>query len=67
MLYVKKLVNLEVLYLHDTQIANAGLVHVAKLTSLTQLSLDNAQVSQAGLESLRKLPRLESSWSTART
>ena len=55
---VKVLTNLERLYLDDTQITDAGLVHLAGLSNLKDLNLDSTQVTDAGLVHLKGLTKL---------
>jgi len=48
------LTNLETLYLQNTGITDAGLVHLKGLTRLRQLYLYDDKVTDAGVETLRK-------------
>ena len=45
-------------FLSDTQIADAGLVHLSGLTSLGALFLNNTQITDAGLAHLKGLTSL---------
>ena len=51
---------LETLWLWDTQVADAGLVHLAGLRALKELHLDRTQITDAGLPHLTGLMALES-------
>ena len=46
-------------YLSDTRITDAGLVHLKELISLNQLYLDYTQITDAGLEQLKDLTKLQ--------
>ena len=52
--------DLEILYLHGTQVTDAGIRHLEGLTKLEQLDLSNTKISDAGLEHLRQLANLQS-------
>ncbi len=59
--YLRELTaNLEALYLHNTQVTNAGLEHLKGMTSLQYLNLKNTQVTDEGVQRLqRALPNCE--------
>ena len=44
----------QILYLNDTDISDAGLMHVRGLTSLDVLKIDGTNVTKQGIERLRK-------------
>ena len=56
---VKGLTKLKELYLNNTKITDAGLVHLKGLTKLERLWLSNTQVTDAGLMHLKILTKLE--------
>ena len=47
------------MYLRNTNVADAGLVHMKALTKLKYLILDHTNVTDAGLEHLRGLTDLQ--------
>jgi len=51
---VKGLTKLEWLYLMNTKVTDAGLVHLKGLTNLEELYLMNTKVTDAGVQELRK-------------
>jgi hypothetical protein len=46
--------NLQILYLNDTDVTNAGLMHLRELTNLDVLQIDGTKVTQRGIAQLRK-------------
>ena len=48
-----------VVYLNDTQVTDAGVVHLGGLTSLRFLHLNNTQITDAGLVHLKALTSLQ--------
>jgi hypothetical protein len=52
-----RLDRLEFLYLQDTEVSGAGLVHLERLTSLKRVELDGSRVTAQGTRKLsRALP-----------
>jgi hypothetical protein len=59
MVHLEDHVRLETLWLHDTNISDAGLAHLHSLKSLQQLELMKTRVTAAGVAELqRHLPDL---------
>ncbi len=56
---LKGLTKLEWIYLSNTQITDAGLVHLKGLTKLKELWLEDTQITDAGLVHLKGLTKLE--------
>ncbi|MDP7033186.1 MAG: leucine-rich repeat domain-containing protein [Planctomycetota bacterium] len=56
---VKKFPNAESLWIVNTKVTDAGLVHLEKLQKLNVLSIRSAQITDAGLVHLKKLPNLK--------
>ena len=56
---LKGLTKLERLYLSDTEVTDAGLVHLKGLTKLEVLWLTSTKVTDAGLVHLKGLTKLE--------
>ncbi len=56
---VKGLTKLEWLYLMNTKVTDAGLVHLKGLTNLERLFLTNTKITDAGLVHLKGLTKLE--------
>ena len=50
------------LWLHDTQVSDAGLEHLKGLNAIKELDLSNTQVSDAGLKHLKGMSSLQRLW-----
>jgi hypothetical protein len=60
---LRRLRNLEKLWLYDTNITDAGLEHLKGLKRLTHVDLHNTQVTYAGVSALRAaLPAANIVW-----
>ncbi len=57
--HLRGLPELELLFLQDTQVSDAGLVHLRKLRKLRWLVLFDRKVTDSGLEQLKVLSNLE--------
>ena len=52
--HLKGLTSLQELYVHHTQVTDAGLVHLRGLTSLQELYVYHTQVSDEGVTELKE-------------
>jgi hypothetical protein len=52
---LRKLVNLENLYLKGSRITDAGLLQLAELPKLKSLSLDDTEVTSEGVAEFKKI------------
>jgi hypothetical protein len=57
--HVGRLESLELLWIEDTDVTDAGIAHLKRLTGLTFLSLAHTKVSDAGLVHVESLTQLE--------
>lgn len=58
LVHIRKLTDVQMLNLGNTQVTDAGLVNVKGLTDLESLSLDSAQITDTGLIQLQNLTKL---------
>ena len=56
---IASLINLQTLYLNDTDITDSGLVHLKNLTALEELDLSNTNITDNGIQSLVNLKSLK--------